>query len=75
MAEFTLNPERFDPHKNFEFRVKWDGRYVADVSKVSALAGRLRSSLRAVVTTPRRAIDSRNDLTHRRRESNRCIAP
>jgi phage tail-like protein len=37
MAEFTANPTRFDPYKNFKFRVKWDGRYVAGVSKVSAL--------------------------------------
>ena len=37
MAEFTVNPKRFDPYKNFKFRVKWDGRYVAGISKVSAL--------------------------------------
>src|SRR5213595_3404046 len=37
MAEFTVNPQRFDPYKNFKFRVKWDGRYVAGVSKVSSL--------------------------------------
>ena len=37
MAEFTVNPQRFDPYKNFKFRVKWDGRYVAGVSKVGAL--------------------------------------
>jgi phage tail-like protein len=37
MAEFTVNPTRFDPYKNFKFRVMWDGRYVAGVSKVSAL--------------------------------------
>jgi phage tail-like protein len=37
MAEFTVNPTRFDPYKNFKFRVKWDGEYVAGVSKVSAL--------------------------------------
>ena len=37
MAEFTVNPTRFDPYKNFKFRVKWDGRYVAGVSKVSGL--------------------------------------
>jgi phage tail-like protein len=37
MAQFSVNPERFDPYKNFKFRVKWDGRYVAGVSKVSAL--------------------------------------
>ena len=37
MAQFTVNPSRFDPYKNFKFRVKWDGRYVAGVCKVSAL--------------------------------------
>jgi phage tail-like protein len=37
MAEFSVNPTRFDPYKNFKFRVKWDGRYVAGVSKVGAL--------------------------------------
>jgi phage tail-like protein len=37
MTQFPANPHRFDPYKNFKFRVKWDGRYVAGVSKVSAL--------------------------------------
>ena len=37
MATFSVNTNRFDPYKNFKFRVKWDGRYVAGVSKVSAL--------------------------------------
>jgi len=37
MAQFTANAQRLDPYKNFKFRVKWDGRYVAGVSKVSAL--------------------------------------
>jgi phage tail-like protein len=37
MAQFTVNQQRFDPYKNFKFRLKWDGRYVAAVSKVSAL--------------------------------------
>ena len=37
MAEFTVNAQRFDPYKNFKFRVKWDGVYVAGVSKVSGL--------------------------------------
>ena len=37
MAQFSVNPSRFDPYKNFKFRVKWDGRYVAGLSKVSAL--------------------------------------
>jgi phage tail-like protein len=37
MAQFTVNATRFDPYKNFKFRVKWDGRFVAGVSKVGAL--------------------------------------
>src|SRR5437868_3719913 len=37
MAQFTVNPQRFDPYKNFKFRVKWDGKYVAGVSKVGPL--------------------------------------
>jgi phage tail-like protein len=38
MAQFTINTNRFDPYKNFKFRVKFeDGRVVAGVSKVSPL--------------------------------------
>lgn len=37
MAEFSVNPQRFDPYKNFKFRVRWDGRFVAGVCKVGAL--------------------------------------
>jgi len=37
MAQFSVNPHRFDPYKNFKFRVKWDGRYVAGIAKVGAL--------------------------------------
>jgi phage tail-like protein len=37
MAQFSVNARRLDPYKNFKFRVKWDGRYVAGVSKVGAL--------------------------------------
>ncbi len=37
MAQFSVNAQRFDPYKNFKFRVKWDGRYVAGVSKITAL--------------------------------------
>jgi len=37
MAQFSVNTQRFDPYKNFKFRIKWDGRYVAGVSKVGAL--------------------------------------
>ena len=37
MAQFSVNAQRFDPYKNFKFRVKWDGRYVAGISKCGAL--------------------------------------
>jgi phage tail-like protein len=37
MVQFPVNTHRFDPYKNMKFRVRWDGRYVAGVSKVSAL--------------------------------------
>src|SRR5260221_3087700 len=37
MAEFSVNATRFDPYKNFKFRVKWDGKYVAGISKVGGL--------------------------------------
>jgi len=37
MAEFPVNTHRFDPYKNFKFRIKWDGKYVAGVSKVGSL--------------------------------------
>jgi phage tail-like protein len=37
MAQFSVNAQRFDPYKNFKFRVRWDGRYVAGISKVGAL--------------------------------------
>ena len=37
MALFPVNPTRLDPYKNFKFRVKWGGRYVAGISKVSAM--------------------------------------
>lgn len=37
MAQFSVNGQRFDPYKNFKFRLKWDGRHVAGISKVSAL--------------------------------------
>jgi phage tail-like protein len=37
MAQFTVNTHRFDPYKNFKFRIRWDGRYVLGVSKVGSL--------------------------------------
>jgi phage tail-like protein len=37
MAEFEVNATRFDPYKTFKFRLKWDGKYVAGLSKMTAL--------------------------------------
>jgi phage tail-like protein len=39
MAQFSVNPQRFDPYKNFKFRLKFgqNPAHVAGVSKVSAL--------------------------------------
>ena len=37
MPPFSVNTTRHDPSKNFKFRVKWDGKYVAGISKVGAL--------------------------------------
>lgn len=38
MAQFVVNSQRFDPYKNFKFRVQFDpGKYVAGVCKCSML--------------------------------------
>jgi phage tail-like protein len=37
MAQFTVNSYRLDPYMNFNFKVKWDGQYVAGISKVTGL--------------------------------------
>jgi phage tail-like protein len=37
IPQFVVNAYRYDPYKNFKFRIKWDGRYVAGVSKITAL--------------------------------------
>ncbi len=37
MPPFAVNPSRIDPYKNFKFRVKWDGKYVAGISRVGGL--------------------------------------
>ena len=37
MPPFTVNADRVDPYKNFKFRLKWDGQYVAGVAKMTAL--------------------------------------
>ena len=39
MVQFTKQPLRFDPYKNFKFRLKFgtSSNYVAGISKMSAL--------------------------------------
>ncbi len=37
MARFTVNSYRFDPYRNFKFKIKWDNQYVAGLHKCSAL--------------------------------------
>jgi phage tail-like protein len=37
MAGFFVNAQRYNPYANYRFRLKWDGKYVAGISKVSAL--------------------------------------
>ncbi|MDI6104112.1 phage tail protein [Actinoplanes sp. NEAU-A12] len=37
MPQFTVNATRFDPYKNYKFRLRWDGRFIAGVSKISPL--------------------------------------
>jgi phage tail-like protein len=37
MAIFPANMKRLDPYKNFKFRIKWDGQYVAGISKMGTL--------------------------------------
>jgi phage tail-like protein len=40
MPPFTVNPGRVDPYKTFKFRVVWDGRPVAGISRVGGLVRR-----------------------------------
>ena len=37
MPEFTVNPTRLNPYPNFKFQIKMDGKYIAGLSKMSAL--------------------------------------
>src|SRR5262245_38317819 len=37
MARMTPQTNRFDPYRNFRFKVKWDNQYVAGLTKMGAL--------------------------------------
>jgi hypothetical protein len=67
MAQFTANAQRFDPYKNFRFRVKWDGKYVAGIDQVTPFAGHTEVVNIAKSETPaplanRRAVPSTTPL-------------
>lgn len=75
MATFSVNTSRLDPYKNYKFRVKWDGRYVAGVSKVGALkrttevvkhrdGGDVSSSRKSPGRTEYEAITLERGVTH-----------
>ena len=38
MTKFSVNPNRFDAYKQFKFRVKWDGKYVAGIDRINGLS-------------------------------------
>lgn len=75
MGQFSVNAQRLDPYKNFKFRVKWDGRYVAGISKVSALkrttdvveyneGGSFSPTLKSPARTKYEAITLERGVTH-----------
>lgn len=75
MAQFTTNGARIDPYKNFKFRLKWDGRYVAGISKVSPLkrttevvehreGGQASYSMRSPGRTTFEAVTLERGVTH-----------
>jgi phage tail-like protein len=37
MARMNASTNRFDPYRNFRFKVKWDNQYVAALTKMGAL--------------------------------------
>src|SRR3954463_4867857 len=75
MAKFTVNSARFDPYKNFKFRVSFGTGYIAGVSKISALkrttevvehreGGDASSSHRSPGRTKYEAITMERGVTH-----------
>ena len=53
MTESSSGPANLDPYKTYRFRLKWDGRYVAGISRVGAL----RRSTEVVGNPNRRSAD------------------
>jgi phage tail-like protein len=86
MAQFSVNTTRLDPYMNFKFRVKWDGNYVAGLSKCNALERttevvehREGSNPSIAHKSPGRskyeAITLERGITHDRTSSNGQISP
>jgi phage tail-like protein len=81
MAQFTQNPKRLDPYKNFKFRVRFGADVVAGVSKVGALkrttevvkhrdGGDFSSSRKSPGRTEYEAITLERGVTHDREFQN-----
>ncbi len=51
MPGAKVNPRRYDPYRNFKFRVKLDGKYVAGASKIKPKASREDLSLTGTART------------------------
>ena len=75
MAQFTVNAQRFDPYKNFKFRVKWDGRYVAGVSKVERAQAHDRGRQAPRGRRPEHAAASRPAAPSTRRSRSSAASP
>lgn len=75
MAKFSVNTHRFDPYKNFKFRIQVDGQDVAGLNKCSALkkttemvewweAGNQSTSFKGPGKTSYEAITLEKGVTH-----------
>ena len=52
MPQPTVNAQRFDPYRNFKFRLSWDGRCVAAASKMSGFDRKAITLERGVTHDP-----------------------
>ena len=68
MPVVPTTSQRLDPYKNFKFRIRWDGRDVAGVSKVSARSGPPRwcRFARAATRAPCASRPGRRSMTRSR---------
>lgn len=75
MPQSSVTPQCFNPYKNFKFRIKWNGKYVAGLSKMSALkrntepikhrkGGDPRTSQKSPIRTEYEAISLERGVTH-----------